>query len=109
MSVQINKQDSLSVLSIDGEMTIYTAAEYKNQLLNHLAECEELELNLSGIGEMDSAGLQILLMLKREAEASGRHLRLINHSRAVYEVLELLNMQSHFGDPVVIPAEWRMQ
>lgn len=109
MSVQLEKKDRLGMLSIDGEMTIYTAAEQKVQLLDHLSECEELELNLSGIGEMDSAGLQILLLLKREAEASGHQLRLVNHSRAVYEVLELLKMQGYFGDPVVIPAEWRMQ
>lgn len=109
MSVKIEKKDHVSTLSIEGEMSIYSAAEYKTQLLDHLADCEELELNLSEVGEMDSAGLQILLVLKREAEATGRDLRLINHSRAVYEVLELLNMQGHFGDPVVIPAEWRMQ
>lgn len=109
MSVLIEKKDQVSTLSIDGEMTIYTAAEYKTQLLDQLEDCEELELNLSEVAEMDSAGLQILLVLKREAEAAGRHLRLINHSRAVYEVLELLNMQGHFGDPVIIPAEWRMQ
>ena len=109
MAVQIEKKGRVSTLSIDGEMTIYTAVEYKTQLLDYLVECEELELNLSHVGEMDSAGLQILLVLKRDAEAAGRHLRLINHSRAVYEVLELLNMQGHFGDPVVIPAEWRLQ
>ena len=109
MPVHIQKNDQVSTLSIEGEMTIYTAAEYKTQLLDHLAGCEELELNLCDVGEMDSAGLQILLVLKREAEAAGCYLRLINHSRAVYEVLELLNMQGYFGDPVVIPAEWRMQ
>ena len=109
MSVQIEKNDQVSILSVAGEMTIYTAAEHKARLLESLAECEELELNLAQVGEMDSAGLQVLLMLKHEAEAMGRQLRLINHSRAVYEILELLNMQGHFGDPVVIPAEWRVQ
>ena len=109
MSVRIEKNDDLNTLSIGGEMTIYTAAKYKSQLLDQLEQCQELELNLSEIDEMDTAGLQLLLVLKREAEAGGRQLRLINHSRAVYEILELLNMQGHFGDPVVIPAEWRMQ
>ena len=109
MTVQIEKKGQVCTLSIDGELTIYTAAEYKTQLLDHLVECEDLELNLSQVGEIDSAGLQILLVLKRDAEAAGRQLRLTNHSHAVYEVLELLNMQGHFGDPVVIPAEWRVQ
>jgi anti-anti-sigma factor len=109
MTVHVEKKDHVSMLSLEGEMTIYTAMEQKSQLHEQLMECEELELNLSAVGEMDSAGLQVLLVMKREAEATGRQLRLINHSRAVYEVLELLNMQGHFGDPVVIPADWRMQ
>jgi anti-anti-sigma factor len=108
MSVRIEQKDDLRTVSIDGEMTIYTALEYKTHLLEQLLDCHEMELNLSEIDEMDTAGLQILLMLKREAENGGRQLRLINHSRAIYEILELLNMQSHFGDPVVIPADWRM-
>ncbi len=107
MSVHVERTDQVCTLRIDGEMSIYSAAEHKTQLLDHLAECEELELDLAGVGEMDSAGLQILLVLKRELERAGRGLRLSNHSQAVYEVLELLKMQSHFGDPVVIPAEWK--
>ncbi len=107
MTVHIERSDSICTLRVDGEMTIYSAAEHKAQLLDHLDECEELELDLSGVGEMDSAGLQILLLLKRESEKAGHSLRLTNHSQAVFEVLELLNMQAHFGDPVVIPADWK--
>jgi anti-sigma B factor antagonist len=96
-------------LRIEGEMTIYTAVEHKAALLDRLNACDELELDLSAVGELDSAGLQLLLVLKREADAQGRMLRLVQHSRALVEVWELLNMQAHFGDPVVIPAEWRKQ
>ncbi len=107
MSVHVEQTDHRYTLRIDGEMTIYSAAEHKTRLLEHLGDSDELELDLAGVDEMDSAGLQILLVLKREVERSGRSLRLRNHSRAVYEVLELLNMQAHFGDPVVIPADWK--
>lgn len=107
MNVQIDRSERICQLKIDGELTIYTAAENKSRLFESLSECDELELDLSGVGEMDSAGLQILLMLKREAEHADCSLRLTNHSQAVYEVLELLDMQAHFGDPVVIPADWK--
>jgi anti-sigma B factor antagonist len=107
MSIKIERDEHHCTLRIDGEMTIYSAAEHKTQLLEHLEDCEDLELDLSDVGEMDSAGLQILLMLKREAEKAGHSLHLTNHSQAVFEVLELLNMQAHFGDPVVIPADWK--
>ncbi len=107
MRVQIERGEQGQRLRIEGEMTIYSAAEHKAQILDHLEAYQELELDLSGVEEMDSAGLQILLLLKRECERAGHGLRLSNHSRAVFEVLELLNMQAHFGDPVVIPADWK--
>lgn len=91
---------------IDGEMSIYTAAHFKEQLLDRFDPGRVLELDLSDVQELDSAGLQILLMLKREAELAGSQLRLTKHSQAVFDVLELLNMQASFGDPVVIPADW---
>ena len=72
MTFHIERNDHACTLRIDGEMTIYSAAEHKAQLLDHLDGCEELELDLSGVGEMDSAGLQVLLVLKREIERSGR-------------------------------------
>ena len=34
-------------------------------------------------------------------------LQLSKHSEAVYEALELLGLQPHFGDPMVIPANWK--
>jgi anti-anti-sigma factor len=109
MSLRIDKRDGVCKVAMEGELSIYTAAEYKTELLDQLNDSEELELDLSEVAEMDSAGLQILLLLKREAEARERTLRLVNHSQAVFEVLELLQMQNHFGDPVIIPANWATQ
>jgi anti-sigma B factor antagonist len=106
MTVRVEQRGGVLVLSLEGEMTIYRASELKAELLDPPMDCDELELDLSAVSELDSAGLQILLLLKRDLETSGRRLRLVNHSRAVYEVLELLDMQGHFGDPVVIPADW---
>jgi anti-anti-sigma factor len=93
-------------LRIEDEMTIYTAAELKNELLDYLVNAHELEIDLSAVSEIDSSGLQILLLIKREADSENKSLTLINHSQAVLEVFELLNVAGQFGDPVVIPAEW---
>jgi anti-sigma B factor antagonist len=106
MTVRVEQRGGVRVLTLEGEMTIYRASELKEALLDPPMNCDELELDLSAVSELDSAGLQILLLLKREAESARRRLRLVNHSRAVYEVLELLDMQGHFGDPVVIPVDW---
>ncbi len=107
MSIQaIEKNHSLHV-SIKDEMTIYTALEHKNQLIDFLNPDSSVQINLSGVSEIDSAGVQLLLYLKQEAKAKNVALSLTDHSQAVVEVLELLNLTAHFGDPIVISAKWK--
>jgi anti-anti-sigma factor len=91
---------------IDGEMTIYSAAEQKARLLGWLEAAHDIELDLSGVEEFDSAGLQLLLVMKQEARQRDARLHLVNHSQAVLEVVELLDIQGQLGDPLVLPAEW---
>jgi anti-anti-sigma factor len=91
-------------LKLSGELCIYGAAELKDQLLGQLDQCRQLEINLSEIEEIDSAGLQLLVLLKREAKASGKILTLVSHSAATLEVLELLRMETYFGDPLVLAS-----
>ncbi|MEB0040798.1 MULTISPECIES: STAS domain-containing protein [unclassified Pseudomonas] len=89
---------------IEGEMTIYTAAELATQLLPLLTPPSDLEIDLSHVTEMDSAGLQLLMLAKRETVQSGRPLRLIKHSQAVLDTFELCDLAAYFGDPLVLAA-----
>lgn len=52
-----------------------------------------------------TAGFQILLLTKREALKASKTVRLTAHSKSVTELLDLYNMASYFGDPMVIPAK----
>lgn len=92
------------VLAIDGELTIYRAAELGEALQSALAAAGDLEVNLAGVTEMDSAGVQLLMAAKKSARAAQRCLRLVGHSPAVLEVFEMLDLAAHFGDPLLIPA-----
>lgn len=86
-------------------LTIYNATAMKQVLLDPLGQASELELDLSQVEEMDSAGLQLLVLLKREAGAAGKRVNLSGHSAAVIRVFDLYNMAAYFGDPLVISAE----
>ncbi len=83
-------------------MAIYRAAELKNSLLDALVQHATLEVNLAAVTELDTAGVQILIMLKQFAERSNKGLRLVAHSEAVSDVFDLLNLAPYFGDPLVI-------
>lgn len=102
MRIRAEAKDGLSLLHIEGDMTIYTAAELKAELMPHLSAPMEREIDLSGVSEIDSAGLQLLLLAKREAERHASPLRLTEHSRAVLEVLDLCNLAGYFGDQVLV-------
>jgi anti-anti-sigma factor len=88
--------------TISGELTIYTAATEKQILQEALDSTEELEINLSQVSEMDSAGLQVLIVLKQEAARRRKKLHYSMHSKAVLEILEMSNMTTSFGDQIVL-------
>lgn len=92
-------------LPLEGNLTIYEAPALKAQLMAAVAEGRHLELDLAQVGEIDTSGVQLLLLAKREAAARGLNLGLVNHSAAVREVLDFLNLVGYFGDPLVIPAD----
>lgn len=91
-------------LTIDTDLTIYNVVESKRKLLDAVRNAATLELDLSQVAEMDTAGFQLLVLAKREAQRLDRSLRIVAHSPAVREVIEFYNMVGYFGDPVVIPA-----
>lgn len=84
-------------LHLEGEMTIYTAAEQLAELRLYLLEPGELTLDLSEVSELDSAGLQLLLLAEREGRLAGRPLTVVNHSSAVRDTLALCNLDALLG------------
>lgn len=95
----------MQVLEINGEMTIYTASEQKQQLLAFIQTDKALEINLSQVSEIDTAGTQLLILAKQEASRQHKQLRYAMHSNAVLNVLELTDLTAFFGDPVFISGE----
>jgi anti-sigma B factor antagonist len=100
-NVNNNEQQS-GRIAIEGELTIYTALELKDKLLNGLSANRELELDLSEVGEFDAAGLQLLVMIKQEASALGKELRFTGHTQVVLDLLDLSGLAGFFGDPLLI-------
>lgn len=93
-----------SVLSIAGELTIFTAAANKTRLIEAICDGSdaELEVDLADVTEIDTAGLQLMVLAKREAAALGRTLRFSGHSTAVLDIIDLTGLAGFFGDPVLI-------
>jgi anti-anti-sigma factor len=92
-------------MALDGELTIYRAAELRLALLAALSDSPEgLEIDLAAVTEIDSAGVQLLMAAKRATQELGQPLTLVRHSAAVAEVFETFDLAGFFGDPMVVTA-----
>jgi anti-sigma B factor antagonist len=87
-------------LHIEGPMILARAIELRDAILGALSQQCSVELDLSDVTELDSAGVQLLLMAKSAAAARDRELRLVGQSSVVLRTLELLRLDAHFGPPV---------
>ncbi len=97
------QEDSL-LLTLSGGLTIFQAAERKPELLHALSLPQtEVVLDLAGVDELDTAGIQLLLLLRRELVNAGRRLEISACSPAVLAVLDLLQLHERFS-PAVEPA-----
>lgn len=97
-----DSKDSTSTygaLRIEGELSIYRATELKQALFD---EPRPVEIDLSAVTEIDTVGVQLLMLAKKTALAEHRELRLVAHSPAVTEIFELLDLAPYFDDPVVM-------
>jgi anti-anti-sigma factor len=83
-------------LGFTGEMNIYAAAELQLQVQQALLAEGPIAVDLSEVSEIDSVGIQQLLLLQRECFQTQRALRITAQSAAVEEVFHLLNLRARF-------------
>jgi anti-sigma B factor antagonist len=86
------RKKETEVLRVEGELTIYRAAELKPQILGRTPPAA---IDLSGVTEIDTAGLQLLMLARKAALDEQRALPLLAPSAAVREVFALLNLGAH--------------
>jgi anti-anti-sigma factor len=92
----------VSRLNVEGGMTFDTVGELKDVMLAPLAWGDSLKMNLAGVTAIDSAGLELLVLLRSEAHMYGRNVSITDHSRAVMDILDLSAMEDLFGDTILI-------
>lgn len=97
-----------AAVAIGGELNIFTADSTKKRLLHaiHFAPASEIEVDLSDVTEIDTAGLQLMVMAKKEAAEHGKSVRFIGHSTPVLDLIDLYGLSSFFGDPILISSKF---
>lgn len=89
---------AVPTLAVEGELTIHTAGDRRTELLALLERGDHVAVDLSGVTELDTAGLQLLLLVRREAAHLGRTVDLVGASPAVVDTLSIVHL-----DPALRP------
>jgi len=101
MSIEIQAQGHNARVVLTGELTIYTVADIKAGLAQAMAQADEIEVDLSGITEVDTAGVQLLLIAKRNPD---KKVVFCKHTQSVLRLVDLANLGEALGDPLVLDA-----
>jgi anti-anti-sigma factor len=97
MDFQLESRDGR--LRASGDMNIYSAGAMKQQLLVCMATIDgDVLFDLSEVAEIDTCGLQILLIAERIATSEGRSFKVVDPSAAASEVLALCGLDRMRSD-----------
>jgi anti-anti-sigma regulatory factor len=73
----------------------------KASLLQVVESGNRVEFNLSSVTEIDTAGIQLLLLVRREAKNLDKECRFTQPSAAVREAFELVRRTDFFDEPLL--------
>lgn len=102
MTIDIQSKGKRARVTLTGDLTIYTVAEIKAGLAEAMSRATDIEVDLSGVTEVDSAGVQLMLIAKGNA---GTKVSFTKHTKSVLRLVDLANVGVALGDPLVLDAE----
>jgi anti-sigma B factor antagonist len=100
MELQIGsaRDGSVCVLTIVGEVDIYTSPALKSALASAAADgCTTVVVDLNGVGFIDSSGLGVLVGALRRAREAGGDLRVVSAQESVARILRITGLDRVFA------------
>lgn len=94
LSTQAEQRDGVELLSVAGEIDLFTAARLGLALESALRPGVPLVLDLTGVDFLDSAGMRVLMVADAQANAGGGGLLLVPSEPAarVFEIAGLTSV-----------------
>jgi anti-sigma B factor antagonist len=95
MKAHISKRKNESgepVILIKGGMTINSAAELKNAIMAEIENVENINFDLSGIDDIDTAGIQLLLSARRGIGTEKKIIKFRNPSIEITRISDLYGL-----------------
>ena len=94
MSIRIENDEHKTSLYIDGELTIYTAQEYRQSIITGFDANKNLEVDLTEVEEIDTSGLQILSAMSKELAENGNEMKIIAASNVANDAIQASHLMT---------------
>lgn len=109
LKVTTRSQGDHTVVSVLGEIDLYTAPRLQSELMNALGSSPaRLIVDMSGVDFCDSTGINVLLAAHRQAREHGGELQLAGPGSATRKVLQVTGLESVFtvlDDPAQVTGQ----
>ncbi len=103
MEFTIKRTDKgVCAIRISGPLNIYEAAKFKQALegvLRDAVSFASVEVDLSEVSELDTTGVQLLVLARREAVAMGKGFRVTGAGGAPASAFETYSLKDFLSQP----------
>jgi anti-anti-sigma factor len=96
MAININKHRGHYTIKLDGDLSIYEVADYHQELVEKLGSATSATIELSQGLEMDTAGIQFLISLQKQFQATGGDLTVQSKGEKSAQVIDVFNLTKQF-------------
>ena len=98
LSVTTTRHDDVSVVTVDGEVDVYTAAQLRQTLDEEIAAGHDrLVVDLDGVSFLGSTGLGVLVGRLKLVRNSSGWLRIVCSSERILRVFRITGLDKVFG------------
>ncbi len=95
LEVQAKKLETVAILCLRGSV-VTGETEIRRNAVRSMSEVSAIILDLAGVNTVDAGGLGVMLELRAYAESKGIRFELMNVSKWVARVLELVRLDTVF-------------
>ncbi len=97
LDITVDKTDDLCVISLEGEVDVYTAPQLKQSLVDSIdSGCVNILVDMQQVGFIDSSGLGVLVGGLRRAKEQSGAIRLVCSRDNILKIFRITGLDKVF-------------
>lgn len=97
MKHEINEQDGVTIVALEGDVDLESSPEARKAILGCVDKKKPVLVDLSGVGYIDSSGVASLVESFQTARKGGLNFGLVSVSEGALRVLQLARLDKVFA------------